>query len=238
MTADNATNYWITADKASGTFFPGPKFTGIYDFNAGKETLFNNKITSVQINAASPDDKIQAGAAWNKIIQHTFLIQYIPGFGSFYREGKIIQKGFSVYTAVKLIDRSSFKWDSRLNVLFPDTKYKLGNTTQGFALSATSYKMQTGLQQHFRFDRFSAQLNGLAGTGRQTVDYQTGAATKKETEFILNYLSFGYDIPLNGNSHFKNFSVFAQARNLLADKKANDYYRLDRYAGLGASLAF
>jgi hypothetical protein len=186
------------------------------------------------------NNRIQVGAEWSKSTRDDLFRIEIPqpvGTLYIYRPSKVTTTGIAAYAAMKIIDRSSLTWTTRLNVLFPKSKTNVSSL--GFSFAEPTYKLQGGLQNYFSCHRFYAQINGLLGTNRHYYSYNIQNPIFEEltaTDFILNYALLGYTFPSSDKSFFSNISVFVHARNVLGTSKTKEYYAYDSYAGAGIQL--
>lgn len=237
MNKDFGSNYWTNPTGRLESFAPAGPSNFYFGFGPANYEPPNDKIVSLQINSSFLQNRVQAGIAYSKLttdFNFLFLVQSLPPL-YLTVPGHIFQKDLAFYAAAKVVDHSTFDWNLRLNLVLPDTKYKVYNLT-GYILTTTTYKMQAGMQHSFRFNRLTAQLNSVVGSGRQEVDHRTNVSSKKETELVLNYVSLAYDIPVKENSFFQAFSVFANGRNVLSNQKTKLNYFYDSYAGIGVNL--
>lgn len=243
LTRNSSTNYWLPQVNDAYNFNPGTHFTGTYSYaiQPPKLEVLNNKSFSVALNSGWLSNRLLAGLEWSQLrYEEIFLanISIVPTPVAYYLMGRVQENRFSFYTEARIINNKSFQWTTRLNLLIPKTKYNVNANSYSFV--ERQYDLQSGWQNQFRAGKFFGQINSLMGLNRKEINHTfvlTGVPNKA-SEFAINYIMAGYDIPGTGISFIKTLDVYIHARNLAASKETKNFYEFDSYMGAGLNVGF
>jgi len=237
---NNSTDYWLNRSFLSnGLGVSGILTVNGLNINSNELRLDRNKLLVIALNAGMVNNRLRFIAQWNQLKSEELYLVRVSSFPPFsiYVPGKVTTEAFSFALAAKIIDKSKAKWQSRLNLLFPETKLDQIGTLSG----STPYRsnMRAALQNSVDYNRLFIQLNATLDLGHVYYPPNVYPQTQeKHNDGCLNYVLLGYRVPVSKPARIDNISVFIQARNLFSSERLRTLYEYDHYAGVGVNLGF
>ncbi|HET6996543.1 MAG TPA: hypothetical protein VFI06_16220, partial [Chitinophagaceae bacterium] len=234
-----ADDYWLNSRRlSSGLTFGGSFETSVASYNPVRTSIARNKLLLIALNVGFFNNRVHFIAEWDQLKSENLYPVRVSSYppSTIYLRGVETTQGLSFAVDARIIDKSRIKWQSRLNLLFPETKLDQVGTASG----ATPYRssMRGGWQNKIECNRFFVQVNAMLDLGHAYYQGTFPQTIDKQDDFSLNYVLLGYRASLSKTARSKDLSVFVQARNLFASERLRKLYEYDSYAGIGVDLSF
>ena len=221
-----------------------PIYSSSYNSSSYKQFVLKNKSFSIQlISKFNSGNTI--GIEYNSQLLNRFFLVAAPLSAStpfFNVRGEQFVNGVSLFAQFRLINKQSYKWKIRANILLPKVEFKPPFNSSTLQ-QPINYSLQSGIQNNIQIKHFTIQANINIGLDKNYYEMQfiSGSSKlveEKINEIGLSYFALSYDFSNSKNKLLKNLDLSIQSRNIITNKDLSQYYQLNKYMGLNLSYKF